>query len=148
MGTCWHTFAKSTDRGSVGRPAFQVEAKMDDLGSNTVSYVTEIRLLVNGEADPLGSSGELRYKIEGTRTGLKIYDQETGLEYENFFDGDGIQATFSHDGIVITTWFGLIIKYQNGNWGLELTLPDCYKNSVDGLCGNWDGRKYDDKNVG
>ena len=48
---------------------------------------------------------------------------------------------------VLMTDFGLNVKYD-GNWYISVSLPDEVRNTVDGLCRNFNGDRSDDYTVG
>ncbi|XP_019212039.1 zonadhesin [Oreochromis niloticus] len=51
---------------------------------------------------------------------------------------DGLTITRNSRQIQLTTDFGLTVRFDGNNRG-EIILPGTYKNSVRGLCGNYDG---------
>merc|ERR1712050_567940 len=44
----------------------------------------------------------------------------------------------------IKTWLGVEVKFAASQWKLEVTVPACYKQNTDGLCGSWDGNADND----
>ncbi|XP_035490491.2 zonadhesin, like isoform X3 [Scophthalmus maximus] len=51
---------------------------------------------------------------------------------------DGLTITMNSRQVQLTTVFGLTVRFD-GNTRGEIILPSTYKNSVRGLCGNYDG---------
>ncbi|KAL7374402.1 hypothetical protein ABVT39_000053 [Epinephelus coioides] len=51
---------------------------------------------------------------------------------------DGLTITMNSRQVQLTTDFGLTVRFD-GNMRGEIILPSTYKNSVRGLCGNYDG---------
>ncbi|XP_073330761.1 zonadhesin, like [Pagrus major] len=52
---------------------------------------------------------------------------------------DGLTITMNSRQVQLTTDFGLTVRFDGNSRG-EIILPSTYKNSVRGLCGNYDGR--------
>ncbi|XP_067380543.1 zonadhesin, like isoform X2 [Channa argus] len=51
---------------------------------------------------------------------------------------DGLTITMNSRQVQLTTDFGLTVRFDGSSRG-EIILPSTYKNSVRGLCGNYDG---------
>ncbi|KAM3590121.1 uncharacterized protein V6R79_004028 [Siganus canaliculatus] len=51
---------------------------------------------------------------------------------------DGVTITMNSMELLLTTDFGLSVRFDGKTRG-DITLPSTYKNSVRGLCGNYDG---------
>ncbi|XP_029931628.1 zonadhesin, like [Myripristis murdjan] len=51
---------------------------------------------------------------------------------------DGLSITMNSRQVQLTTDFGLTVRFDGNSRG-EIVLPNTYKNSVRGLCGNYDG---------
>uniref|UniRef100_UPI003AAC3F13 zonadhesin, like n=1 Tax=Centroberyx gerrardi TaxID=166262 RepID=UPI003AAC3F13 len=51
---------------------------------------------------------------------------------------DGLTITMNSRQVQLTTDFGLTVRFDGSSRG-EIVLPSTYKNSVRGLCGNYDG---------
>lgn len=66
------------------------------------------------------------------------------LQYLPFSLLDGkIEARMSGTYAVVTTDFGLVVKYDY-NTRLYITVPSSYFDHMGGLCGNYNGDKKDD----
>ncbi|XP_028330841.1 zonadhesin-like isoform X5 [Gouania willdenowi] len=51
---------------------------------------------------------------------------------------DGLTITMNSRQVQLTTVFGLTVRFDGNSRG-EIILPSTYKNSIRGLCGNYDG---------
>ncbi|XP_072039341.1 uncharacterized protein [Amphiura filiformis] len=64
-------------------------------------------------------------------------------QYVNLpYDCGQVQITLIGGYVVITTDFGLIVRY-NGLYTAEISVPGSYKDQVCGICGNYDGNAED-----
>lgn len=48
--------------------------------------------------------------------------------------------------VTVSTWFGVELEYVAYNWALDVYIPDCYNDVMEGLCGNYNGNPADDYN--
>uniref|UniRef100_A0A663DPG6 VWFD domain-containing protein n=1 Tax=Aquila chrysaetos chrysaetos TaxID=223781 RepID=A0A663DPG6_AQUCH len=128
MGTCTYTLSKLCESNS-SLPYFNVEAANEHRGSNTrVSYVRYVDIDVYGYRLNLGKNRVVKVRL----------DQVLPLTL-----AQGVSISFSGQYVVVTTDFGLNIKFD-GNHRAEIILPSTYMSKVCGICGNYNGNKADD----
>nr|CCG47874.1 oikosin 30c [Oikopleura dioica] len=76
---------------------------------------------------------------------IYVYDRETGTYYNRDFTNDDVELKIVSEGYYwqryyqIKIWNGIELKYKHSYWWLEVDVPECFRNAVSGLCGNWDG---------
>ncbi|XP_054031516.1 IgGFc-binding protein [Dryobates pubescens] len=129
MGTCTYTLSKLCQRDS-SLPYFNVEAANEHRGGNTrVSYVRYVDVDVYGQRIRLGKAGVVT--VNGVPEVLPC------------FPSAGVQVSFSGFYTVVTTDFGLRVKFD-GNHRVEVTLPSTFGEKVCGMCGNYNGMAADD----
>ncbi|GAB0193587.1 IgGFc-binding protein [Grus japonensis] len=129
MGTCTYTLSKLCESNS-SLPYFNVEAANEHRGSNTrVSYVQYVDIDVYGYRINLGKNRIV--KVDGVSQVVPLILAQ------------GISISFSGQYVVVTTDFGLNVKFD-GNHRAEITLPSTYMSKVCGICGNYNGHKADD----
>ena len=46
--------------------------------------------------------------------------------------------------VIVKTWSGVNLEYGAHNWAIDVRVPECYKNELEGLCGNYNGNRNDD----
>uniref|UniRef100_W5M7M8 IgGFc-binding protein-like n=1 Tax=Lepisosteus oculatus TaxID=7918 RepID=W5M7M8_LEPOC len=131
MGTCTYIITKNC-RSDDGLPAFEVEAKNENRGSMSVSYVAMVTVKVYGYA-------------------ITVVRSEIGLVRVNYRIGyvpmilDNGKLTISQSGrsVIINTDFGLTVRYDWEHY-LVVTVPGSLAGKLCGLCGNFNGRQDDD----
>uniref|UniRef100_A0A8C4V4D9 VWFD domain-containing protein n=1 Tax=Falco tinnunculus TaxID=100819 RepID=A0A8C4V4D9_FALTI len=127
MGTCTYTLSKLCESNS-SLPYFNVEAANEHRGANTrVSYVRHVDIDVAGQRIRLGKGGV----VNGVAEVLPCTPSA------------GVQVSFSGFYTVVTTDFGLRVKFD-GNHRVEVTLPRSFEQKVCGMCGNYNGMAADD----
>lgn len=46
--------------------------------------------------------------------------------------------------VEVTSWFGVKVEFSAYNWAVDVRVPECYADLVEGLCGNYNGNRNDD----
>jgi len=46
--------------------------------------------------------------------------------------------------VEVTTWFGVKVEYSARGWSVDVHIPECYANNMEGLCGDYNGDKTDE----
>ncbi|XP_041425750.1 IgGFc-binding protein-like isoform X2 [Xenopus laevis] len=131
QGTCTYTLVNYMGRDSSLVP-FHIVAKNDNRGSQSVSYVRLINVMIyeRNISIRVGEVGKIH--VDGILTNLPF----------TLRDGK-VKVSQSGSSAVLETDFGLVVKYD-WNWYLTINLPSSYHNSVSGLCGNFNGNRSDE----
>uniref|UniRef100_A0A8C6XAU8 VWFD domain-containing protein n=1 Tax=Naja naja TaxID=35670 RepID=A0A8C6XAU8_NAJNA len=122
MGTCTYTLAKVC-ANETGLPYFNVEAKNENRGNPSVSYVQRVLVEVYGHR--LRSSKDTRIK-------LSVHKLNNALRVD-------INGRY----VSLETEFGLIVSYDTDHT-VEIRVPTTFFNKTCGMCGNFNNRWQDD----
>ena len=52
---------------------------------------------------------------------------------------DGFTMINYGDRVTVTTWFGVTVEFKTRVWTVNVHIPECYRNVMEGLCGNYNG---------
>ncbi|KGL77782.1 hypothetical protein N309_09612, partial [Tinamus guttatus] len=129
MGNCTYTLAKVCSNGT-SLPYFNIEAKNEQRGNPTVSYVREVLVEVYGERIAIVKNE--RSQVNGERRTLPVSAA-----------GGAIRVSVSGLYIVLETDFGLTVSYD-ADHSVEVKVPTTYFNLTCGLCGNFNSLQQDD----
>ncbi|CBY12026.1 unnamed protein product [Oikopleura dioica] len=148
QGRCKYTFVESNGNNEFrNMPAFKIDVDQKQCGavSSAVSCIDGWTFEFPGRNQ--GPDETPRYMIILDGTNMVLEDRLEGRSYRNWWNGndDVLQFKF-HCGYhhMVRTWFGVDIDFYYRSDDLRVTLPDCYRNRVTGLCGNWNGVAYDE----
>ena len=148
QGRCKYTFVESNGNNEFrNMPAFKIDVDQKQCGyvSSAVSFIDGWTFEFPGRNQ--GPDETPRYMIILDGTNMVLEDRLEGRSYRNWWNGndDVLQFKF-HCGYhhMVRTWFGVDIDFYYRSDDLRVTLPDCYRNRVTGLCGNWNGVAYDE----
>jgi len=145
QGTCKYTFVESAgDDEFRNVPAFKIDVDQRSCGNGPNSGVTCINGMTFEFQGKEQRPGETpRYVFSGdSERGVYIFeDRQTGSEYSNNYENDDVDFEYFSGNNVITTWFNAKVEFRSSS--IKVTLPKCYMDHVNGLCGNWNGVQYD-----
>ncbi|CAG5078437.1 Oidioi.mRNA.OKI2018_I69.PAR.g8984.t1.cds [Oikopleura dioica] len=151
QGSCKYSFVKSSgDEDFRNMPAFNIDVDQRRCGedSRAVSCIYGMTFEFPGENQHRSETPRYFLTIDGFS--FVFEDRQTGESYENGFSNDDVTFEKIGRSAKVRTWFEaetLYTPYHQSYWGiyatLEVTLPNCYMNHVDGLCGNWNGEQFD-----
>merc|ERR1719431_1118046 len=136
MGTCIYTLVETTfgNATAAGLEEFSIEVENEWCGGNTrVSWFKQAFVSVYGLNINFQQGRKLN--INGIQINLPFSFATTGLNIE-----------LSGSNVVLTTGFGLEIRY-NGNSLFVVKLSGGYASQVTGLCGNMNADPSDDLTI-
>ncbi|XP_073179609.1 LOW QUALITY PROTEIN: IgGFc-binding protein-like [Lepidochelys kempii] len=131
MGTCTYTLAKTFSSDSA-LPAFHVTAKNENRGNQRVAYVGFVTVQVYGYTVSVvrNEYGLVRVNAQHSRLPISLMEGKLKL-YQ------------SGGSVVIETDFSLKVSYDWGS-SLVVKISSSFWESVQGLCGNYNGDARDD----
>jgi len=74
----------------------------------------------------------------------EIVGNDTKTLKTNEIRNDEITLVNYGNRVTIRTWFGLRLNYAAYNWALDIFIPECYMELMEGLCGNYNFDGADD----
>ncbi|CAL8305053.1 alpha-tectorin [Gadus morhua] len=131
QGTCSYLLARPCWE-VVGLPYFSVEAKNENRGMASVSWLRDVTVEVYGHRVtlPKGSLGTAQ--VDGLMKTLPVQLQL-----------GAIRVYQSGVAIALETDFGLLVTYDGQHYA-SISLPSSYFNNTCGLCGNYNDDPADD----
>ncbi|XP_038668944.1 IgGFc-binding protein-like [Scyliorhinus canicula] len=132
QGTCTYIISETCGSDHSLTP-FRIEAKNDIRGNTAVSYVKIVHINVYGYKISIYKSEIGKVRVDDIRTSLPV----------TLVDGK-LRVFQSGAYAVLETDFGLMVFYD-WNWYLIVEIPSSYFGNLCGLCGNFNGKKSDDK---
>uniref|UniRef100_A0A8C3SMJ9 Fc fragment of IgG binding protein n=1 Tax=Chelydra serpentina TaxID=8475 RepID=A0A8C3SMJ9_CHESE len=131
MGTCTYTLVKTFSSDSA-LPAFHVTAKNENRGNQRVAYVGFVTMQVYGYTVSVvrNEYGLVRVNAQHSRLPISLLEGKLKL-YQ------------SGASVVIETDFSLRVSYDWGS-SLVVKISSSFWESVQGLCGNYNGDPGDD----
>ncbi|XP_062913374.1 alpha-tectorin-like [Mobula hypostoma] len=131
QGTCTYVLSELCDDLS-NLTYYRVEGENENRGSEAVSWVRLVRLLVYG-TEVIMLKGTTDYVlVNGTRSSVPVFLEDGRLQVRTA--GFTMRATAD---------FGLTVTYD-GSHRASITLPGSYHGAVCGMCGNMNGDPSDD----
>uniref|UniRef100_A0A3Q2CMV0 Tectorin alpha n=1 Tax=Cyprinodon variegatus TaxID=28743 RepID=A0A3Q2CMV0_CYPVA len=131
QGTCSYLLARPCWE-MVGLPFFSVEAKNENRGVTSVSWLRDVTVEVYGHRVliPKGSLGSVQ--VDGLMKTLPVQ-----------LDLGAIKVYQSGVAVALETDFGLLVTYDGEHYA-SISLPSSYFNNTCGLCGNYNDDPADD----
>ncbi|KAL2094954.1 hypothetical protein ACEWY4_009673 [Coilia grayii] len=131
QGTCSYLLARPCWE-NPGLPYFSVEAKNENRGSASVSWLRDVTVDVYGHRItlPKGTLGTVQ--VDGLMRTLPVQLQL-----------GAIRAYQSGVAVALETDFGLLVTYDGQHYA-SISLPSPYFNNTCGLCGNYNDDPADD----
>ncbi|XP_053255665.1 IgGFc-binding protein-like [Podarcis raffonei] len=131
QGTCTYTLAKVSTNNWVLR-AFTVNVENEPWGNKKVAVTKMVSVTVYGITLTLLQSKQGQVKVNGL-----IYTVPIS------FSAGRIRAYQHGTKVLIETDFGLIVSYDLV-YHVTVTVPSTYQGRMQGLCGNYNGKKEDE----
>ncbi|XP_055082658.1 alpha-tectorin [Periophthalmus magnuspinnatus] len=131
QGTCSYLLARPCWE-MTGLPFFSVEAKNENRGMASVSWLRDVTVEVYGHRVllPKGTLGTVQ--VDGLMKTLPV-QLELGA----------VKAYQSGVAVALETDFGLLVTYDGQHYA-SISLPSSYFNNTCGLCGNYNDDPADD----
>ncbi|KAM4544548.1 alpha-tectorin isoform 1-T1 [Odontesthes bonariensis] len=131
QGTCSYLLARPCWE-MAGQPFFSVEAKNENRGVASVSWLRDVTVEVYGHRVmiPKGSLGTVQ--VDGLMKTLPVQLQL-----------GAVRVYQSGVAVALETDFGLLVTYDGQHYA-SISLPSSYFNNTCGLCGNYNDDPADD----
>ncbi|KAL4608607.1 alpha-tectorin [Arapaima gigas] len=131
QGTCSYLLARPCWE-TTGLPSFSVEAKNENRGVATVSWLRDITVEVYGQRVTLPKGSQGSVQVDGLMKTLPVQLQL-----------GAIRVYQSGVAVALETDFGLLVTYDGQHYA-SISLPSSYFNNTCGLCGNYNDDPADD----
>uniref|UniRef100_A0A670JHY8 Fc fragment of IgG binding protein n=1 Tax=Podarcis muralis TaxID=64176 RepID=A0A670JHY8_PODMU len=132
QGTCTYVLAKAAITDKKNLKAFTITEENEAWGSRKVSVTKMVSVEVYGTTLTLIQNKKGQIKVNGVFHSLPVE-----------FSGGHLRAYQHGTKVLIETDFGLIVSYDLV-YRVTITVPGSYRNQMQGLCGNYNGKKEDD----
>ncbi|XP_077204093.1 IgGFc-binding protein-like isoform X4 [Paroedura picta] len=131
MGTCTYTLARLCANATL-LPFFNIEAKNENRGHTSVSYVQRVLVEVYGQRIEMVKNQPSQVLVNQVWTTLPI----------SWANGS-LAVSRSGRYVTLETDFRLTVSYDTDHT-VEIRLPTAYADRACGLCGNFNSRPQDD----
>ncbi|XP_034539787.1 alpha-tectorin [Notolabrus celidotus] len=131
QGTCSYLLARPC-WDMAGLPFFSVEAKNENRGVTSVSWLRDVTVDVYGHRVTLPKGSFGRVQVDGLMKTLPVQLQL-----------GAIRVYQSGLAVALETDFGLLVTYDGQHYA-SISLPSSYFNNTCGLCGNYNDDPADD----
>ncbi|XP_060132429.1 IgGFc-binding protein [Zootoca vivipara] len=132
QGTCTYVLAKAAVTDKKNLKAFTITEENEAWGSRKASVTKMVSVEVYGNTLTLIQNKKGQIKVNGVFHSLPVE-----------FSGGCLRAYQHGTKVLIETDFGLIMSYDLV-YRVTITVPGSYRNQMQGLCGNYNGKKEDD----
>ncbi|XP_019624292.1 PREDICTED: matrilin-2-like [Branchiostoma belcheri] len=135
MGTCRYTLTRDA---ATNGTLFNVEVENESRGVAVVSYTKAVHVSLYGRNISLQKGGSVL--VDGL-----AYTPPLSLPIMPLTPTmpTGVEVVNNGALTVVKSDFGLVVSYD-GSHEVRVTLPVCYMNKTEGICGNYNGRPGDD----
>ncbi|KAM3868709.1 alpha-tectorin [Diretmus argenteus] len=131
QGTCSYLLARPCWE-VAGLPFFSVEAKNENRGVATVSWLRDVTVEVYGHRVTLPKGNYGTVQVDGLMKTLPVQLQLAAVKVYQ-----------SGVAVALETDFGLLVTYDGQHYA-SISLPSSYFNNTCGLCGNYNDDPADD----
>ncbi|XP_054838618.1 IgGFc-binding protein-like [Eublepharis macularius] len=131
MGTCTYTLAKVC-ANSTRLPYFNIEAKNENRGNPSVSYVQRVLVEVYGQHIEILKNRPSHILVNKLWTTLPVSTAN-----------GSVAVSRSGRYVILETDFRLTVSYDTDH-SVEIRVPTTYTNLTCGMCGNFNARRQDD----
>ncbi|XP_026558168.1 IgGFc-binding protein-like [Pseudonaja textilis] len=132
QGTCAYILAKTTVESGSDLIPFTITTVNEPWGNGNVSVVKQVSVEVYGFKLTLLHKKKGQLQVDGVFRSLPIELSEGRL-----------QAYQHGTKVLIRTRFGLLVSYDLV-YHVRITVPSSYQKRMQGLCGNYNGKKDDE----
>uniref|UniRef100_A0A3B3QDX7 Tectorin alpha n=1 Tax=Paramormyrops kingsleyae TaxID=1676925 RepID=A0A3B3QDX7_9TELE len=131
QGTCSYLLARPCWE-TPGLPSFSVEAKNENRGVASVSWLRDITVEMYGHRVTLLRNSQGSVQVDGLMKTLPVQLQL-----------GAVRVYQSGVAVAVETDFGLLVTYDGQHYA-SISLPSSYFNNTCGLCGNYNDDPADD----
>ncbi|XP_020319975.1 alpha-tectorin [Oncorhynchus kisutch] len=131
QGTCSYLLARPCWE-VAGLPFFSVEAKNENRGVASVSWLRDVTVEVYGHRVTLPKGSQGTVQVDGLVKTLPVQLQL-----------GAVRVYQSGVAVALETDFGLLVSYDGQHYA-SISLPSSYFNNTCGLCGNYNDDPADD----
>lgn len=157
MGTCRYLLTGVQQNASfLDQPWFNVQVEHRRAWNSEVAMTEHVWLHFNSKNhNATNLSYQIYMKIADPPQGQGMPSRISTVITEHYFNtsiplsvnemrNEDFTMLNYGDRVIVKTWFGLQLEYVAYNWALDIFIPDCYNDIMEGLCGNYNGQQADD----
>ena len=154
MGTCRYLLSGVREGlGTAIRPWFAVEVQHRRAWDNHAAMTEHVWLHFHSmNEDGVDMGWTIYMKVHEpsrrpTHLATEVIRHENGTHSSflvNEMRNDEFTMVNYGNRIEVTTWFGVHVEYAARDWTVDVHVPECYSDVLDGLCGNYNGDRNDE----